>query len=291
MAPFLTLANALWLTREETRGGQPSWDRLHDGLVRYADGVDRALRATVRRAAALVRPGAIVLTYSHSTAVRLALWRAMAAGRRFEVVCSEARPMGEGIALARQLATLGIPVRLVVDAALAEWVGAAGLVLLGADAITSAVLVNKVGTGPLLQAARLAGVPAYVLADSCKWLPAPLACGWRLREESPGEIAHPRVPDLRVLNRYFGVSALGLATGVVWEDGVTGPRETGRRIARLPVSEALVGLLRSARGQPPGPRGAVLRSGGSRRGRRPGFCETSGPPFPRLAGFGQGHPA
>lgn len=248
MATFLTLANALWRAREGRPGGRLPWDRLHDALVRYTDGVDQALRATVRRAAALVRPGAVVLTYSHSTAVRLALWRAMAAGRHFEVVCSEGRPMGEGVTLARRLAGLGIPVRLVVDAALPEWVEAASLVLLGADAVGPAVFLNKVGTEPLLHAARRARVSTYVLADSSKWLPASLARFWRVREEAPGEITRPAPPNLSVHNRYFGISPLGLVTGVVWEGGVAGPREAGGRIARLPVAKALINLLRSERG-------------------------------------------
>jgi len=247
MAVFLNLANALWLERGKEKKGPPVWNRLHDALVRYADGIDQGLRATVRRAAALVRPGSLVLTYSNSTAVRMSLWQAMAAGRRFEVVCSESRPMGEGVALARRLAALGIPVHLSADAALAEWVEVAGLVLLGADAILPDVVINKVGTEPILHAARRAGVPAYVLADSSKWLAPLLARFWRVREEAPEEIARLGVPNLRVHNRYFGMSALGLVTGVVWEGGISRPRETRRRIARLPVSKALVELLEKER--------------------------------------------
>lgn len=261
MAVFLNLANALWLDGTEGRDGPPTWERLHGALVRYAEAMDRGLLATVRRAGRLVRPGALVLTYSHSTAVRLALWRAMALGRRFEVVCSESRPMGEGVVLARRLAALGISVHLTADAALAEWVPAAGLVLLGADAVTPDVVVNKVGTEPLLRAASRTGVPAYVLADSSKWLPPALARFWRVREAAAEEIIRPGIPNLVVHNRYFGTAALGLVSGVVWEGGVAGPREAGRRIAPLPVSASLVRLL-----------GRGLAGGGEagRPSRRPG---------------------
>ena len=243
MAAFLTLANALWLACSELRGESPCWPALHDALVRYADGVDRGLRASVGQTAALIRTRSRVLTYSSSTAVRLALWRAMASGRRFEVVCSESRPMCEGVTLARRLAALGIPVHLVVDAALAEWVERANLILLGADAVTPASLVNKVGTEPLLHAARRNGVSACVVADSSKWLPEPLARFWGVREEPPGEIARPSDPNLLVHNRYFGTSPLSLVSGVVWEGGMARPVEVRRRIARLPVSAALVNLL------------------------------------------------
>lgn len=245
MAGFLTLANALW--RASGDGRPPTWKGLHEALVRYAEGVDHGLRATVRHAAALVRARSRVLTYSNSGAVWLALWRAMAAGRPFEVLCSESRPLGEGVALARRLASLGIPVHLTLDAALIQWVPQASLLLLGADAITPHVVVNKVGTEPLLYAARRAGIPAYVLADSSKWLPDRLARFWRMRPESPAEIAALRHPNLVIHNRYFDQSPLALVTAIVWEGGVARPGEIRRRMARLPVSTTLLRLLRRRR--------------------------------------------
>src|SRR5574341_43835 len=201
MAALLTLANALWIGRGEAKGASSVWGSLHDALVRYADRVDRGLRETIRRSAGLVRQRSLVLTYTNSSAVRLALWGAVAAGRRFEVVCSESRPMGEGVGLARQLAALGIPVHLVVDAALAEWVPRADLILLGADAVMADFVVNKVGTGPILRAARQDRVPAYVLGDSSKWLTVALAGFWRVREEAPEGITRSRDPNLVIHNR------------------------------------------------------------------------------------------
>jgi translation initiation factor 2B subunit (eIF-2B alpha/beta/delta family) len=244
MAPFLRLANELWLAWEACPSPSTAWESLHAALVRSGEGVDRSLRETVRRAGALVRPGSLVLTYSSSTAVRLALWQAMADGKRFTVVCSESRPMGEGVVLARSLTVLGIPVHLTLDVALLEWVERADLVLLGADAILPWGVVNKVGSGPLLQVARLAGVPAYVLADSSKWLPEGLTRFWRILREAPGEITRLRHPDLTVHNRYFGISPLGAMRGLVWEGGIASAVEVKRRIARLPVSISLVEYLK-----------------------------------------------
>lgn len=243
MAVFLTLLNALWLACEKGACTPSAWRRVHAALTRYTDGIDRGLLAVVRRAATLVKPRSLVLTYSSSTVVRLALWGAMAVGRSFEVVCSESRPVQEGVALARRLSDLGISVHLVVDAALTEWVKEADLLLLGADAILPAIVVNKVGTEPLLRAARHAGVPAYILADSSKWLPGPLARFWWVRDEDPTQLLRPIPANVQVHNRYFGASALSLATGVVWEGGVARPGEVNRHIARLPTSRLLLDFL------------------------------------------------
>jgi translation initiation factor 2B subunit (eIF-2B alpha/beta/delta family) len=242
MAPFLTLANALWSGVEEAPAHR-FWSGLHDALLRYANGRDRKLLHTLRHASEVVRSDALVLTYSHSTAVRLALLRALTAGRRFEVVCSESRPMSEGVPLARHLATAGIPVHLTTDAALAGWVERADLVLLGADAVCLGRFANKVGSEAILHAARRGKVPAYVLADSSKWLPEGLTGFWRVREEAPREIVRVRHPNLHVYNRYFDLAPLALLTGLVWEGGIARPAEVRRRIARLAVSQDLVGIL------------------------------------------------
>jgi translation initiation factor 2B subunit (eIF-2B alpha/beta/delta family) len=160
------------------------------------------------------------------------------------VVCSESRPMGEGVALARRLAHVGITTHLTTDAALQGWMDRADLLLVGADAVLSGGVVNKVGTEPLLRAARRAKVPSYVLADTTKWLPEGLAKLWRSREEMAGEIIRLRHPNLRVENRYFDCSPPSLLTGVVWEGGVAHPTDLRRRLAALETSQRLIAALR-----------------------------------------------
>lgn len=241
MAPFLTLANALWLG-VESQPAEPG-EGLHDALVQYADETDRILLATIRHADLLVRPNSLVVTHSNSTAVRMALRRAVAAGRRFEVVCSESRPMREGITLARYLADAGIRVHLVADAALPQWTEKADLVLVGADAVGMNGVANKIGTHPLVRASRDAGVPAFVLADSHKWLAPRLQLFWRVREEPSRELTSMRHPNLCVHNRYFDLTPHGLFAGLVWERGVIAPGKARHMIGRLPVAHRVGAVL------------------------------------------------
>jgi translation initiation factor 2B subunit (eIF-2B alpha/beta/delta family) len=243
MAPFLNLANALWCAAGDPARGV-AWSRIHDALVAHAGEIDRALHGTIRHGARLVRSGSLVLTYSHSTAVRMVLLRALAAGRRFEVVCSESRPTREGLVLAKQLADAGIPVHLVVDAALPEWVEKAELVLVGADAVVREGIVNKIGTRPLLCASRRSRIPAFALADSHKWLPPQLQAFWCVRDESPRGITTRPHRNLHVHNRYFDVTPHKLFSGVVWEGGICPPHEARQMTARLPVAATLLSVLR-----------------------------------------------
>src|SRR5439155_23245793 len=120
----------------------------------------------------LIEDGSTIITFSRSSTVEHALLHAQRAGRHFSVVCAESRPACEGHETAAVLASHGVPVTLVVDAALVAEVPTAQLVLTGADLLSTDGLVNKVGTYALALAAKAAGVPFYTLCGSQKFLPS-----------------------------------------------------------------------------------------------------------------------
>jgi translation initiation factor 2B subunit (eIF-2B alpha/beta/delta family) len=130
-----------------------------------------ALRAQV---AALLPSGSRMLTTSYSSTLLAAVSEASAAlseagGALGGVVVCEARPLCEGAAFAAALASAGVPsVTVITDAQAGLFVGAADLVLLGADALGPGGVVNKAGSRLLALAAREAGVPVYVCCDSGK---------------------------------------------------------------------------------------------------------------------------
>jgi translation initiation factor 2B subunit (eIF-2B alpha/beta/delta family) len=130
----------------------------------------KAQRAQLKeRAAALIPPGARVMTTSYSSTVLVALAAAAADGRLGAVVCCESRPLCEGVALARALAAAGArDVTVITDAQAAAFLGSVDLVLLGADALSEAGAVNKVGSRLIALAAREEGVPVYACCDSGK---------------------------------------------------------------------------------------------------------------------------
>ena len=121
---------------------------------------DQARRDTVRLAHEHLAgiPGPVV-THSASGTVRDTL-----AGRSpAAIVAAVSHPGGEGRAFA---AALGA--RCLEDAEAVRLVAHCGAVLVGADAIGRRSFVNKVGTRPLAIAARRAGRPFLVVAESFK---------------------------------------------------------------------------------------------------------------------------
>ena len=76
---------------------------------------------------------------------------------------------------ARALAAAGIEPWLVTDAALPLLISQASAVWIGADAVTDAGVLNKIGSYTLALAAREHGVPVWALATRRKFLPAATA--------------------------------------------------------------------------------------------------------------------
>ena len=200
------------------------------------------LEALGREGAELIRPGATVLTLSSSGSVRAVLDAARAAGIPFRVVVSEGRPRHEGVAVAGELAAAGIETALVVDSALPGLARQADLVLVGADCVSAEDFVNKIGTYPLLLAARDRGIPSFAAALLEKFLPKALR-GPVDTQRPPGEIIVDPPKGLAVDNRYFESVPTALLEGVVTQDGVVAPLEIAERLQAQAVAPALLGVL------------------------------------------------
>ncbi|MCS6815808.1 MAG: translation initiation factor eIF-2B [Blastocatellia bacterium] len=198
-------------------------------------------RALEIRASDLIPDGARVLTHSFSATVLAALRAAHARGRSFSIVCTESRPLCEGRRFAEQALALGLPVTLIVDAAMAEWAGRCTLALVGADCVAPEGVVNKIGTRLLALAARECGIPLYVLAESSKFFPALLSAS---RSQSPVEIWETPPLGLTIWNEYFETTPLDLFTGVLTERGLLSPEDVRRHIRGIVIDARLWSRLR-----------------------------------------------
>jgi translation initiation factor eIF-2B subunit delta len=179
-----------------------------------------------------------VATLSASATVRAALLHAQEAGRKPRALVGEARPRLEGRDMAAALGGAGIPVWLVADAALPLLLGSAGMLWIGADAITEQGVINKVGSLAAALAARERSVPAYALASRRKFLPAGTPA-LKIVEQPPEEIWDTPAPGVQPRNVYFEMVPLSLLRGIVVEDTVLGPSEAATVARERGLPDAL----------------------------------------------------
>lgn len=206
----------------------------------FGESLQRATEVIGSLVAGRIEDGMPVMTHSYSSTVLEALLATKRAGRRFQVICTEARPMREGVTLARKLAAEGIPVKLIVDAAACSFVPQVRLVLVGADAISAQGLLNKTGTAALALAAKGLGIDIYSLTSTAKLVPA----GYQAPDQElrpPAEILEEPPPNVVPVNYYFDLTPLEHLSGVITEVGILPSEMLLRLLGTIRVHPALAG--------------------------------------------------
>jgi translation initiation factor 2B subunit (eIF-2B alpha/beta/delta family) len=242
MAPLFNLVNAVVRAAKDVDELEAARASVAIAARGFLAAQSERRQAAARLGGAMVRTGNIVLVHSYSMMVAAALVRAHDAGRTPRVICTESRPGGEGRALARHLNGVGIPTTLALDAAAASLTGEIDLVLLGADALTQAGLVNKIGSCGIAWAAAASNVPCYVVASTEKIWPAALNPLPHIADQDPNEVWSDAPKGVRVLNRYFDLTPWSALSGVITERGLVSADGITRLIANVDVSPELFDL-------------------------------------------------
>lgn len=238
MAPLFNLANeTLWRLEDL---GEPDAIRkaAAEHCQSFSNRLDRSNPAIAAAAVGLIADKATVLTISASATVLTALKHGYEAGRRFDVVCTESRPVGEGRALARELGQAGLRVRLMIDAAVFRCLPEVQLVFVGADSLSAGGLVNKIGTLGLAVAAQAFHVPFYALCSSAKFLPGDYNPPPEPAKD-PAEIVAGPLDNVTIVNYYFDQTPLAYLSGLVTEAGLLSVAELQPHLRKLKCHPAL----------------------------------------------------
>ncbi|HET6771252.1 MAG TPA: hypothetical protein VFH75_06410 [Actinomycetota bacterium] len=199
----------LWRLGSETLGSTDHVAAARNFALRVA-----AERDGIAKQAAALLPD-LVLVHSFSSTLIAAV---AAAGVR--AICTLSNPGGEGALMAERLTEVGVDARVVDDAVALLSVDEVGAVVVGADAVGPAGVVNKVGTRTLAEEARRHSTPCYSLAGESKLLAVDL----------PAPQPFERTP-------------MDLFTSVITEEGPLTPDEVARRVPEHPVHPLLAELL------------------------------------------------
>lgn len=180
----------------------------------------RAQMDAVRHCMAELSDGMTIMTHSVSSAVMALLTACQQAGKKIQVIVTESRPGMEGRNLARYLNRQGIETQFITEAQMAHFVVQADKVIVGADSLLrDGSLVSKAGSRLLALAARDAGIPFWVLAESFKHsliLPEDVV----LEEMPEEELQLESMSRVQVRNVYFDLVPARLITAWADEEGV-----------------------------------------------------------------------
>jgi translation initiation factor 2B subunit (eIF-2B alpha/beta/delta family) len=218
-----------------------------DAARGFVESATRSAHAAAMHAANLIRDGSMLLTHSRSSTVLAALIEATRAGKHFEVVATESRPMLEGRTLARELSSKGIHVTLIADAAASLVIERSDLIMVGADRITPEHLVNKIGTRMIALAGRERGLPIYATCDTSKFIAADYLANVIRGQRRAGELWPDAPAEVAVSNSYFEPTPLAYFTAVITERGSLSNAETSARAREAHIDPVLVGALRDLR--------------------------------------------
>lgn len=169
----------------------------------------------------LIQDGMTVFTHCHSSTVMSILLEAKKQRKKFEVHCTETRPLFQGRITAKQLAKAKIPVTLYVDSAARIALKKADIAFYGCDAITSTRIYNKIGSELFALIANRYEVPLYVATGAWKFDPEAIYGKETLIKERPSKEVWPNPPkNVNISNLAFEKIDPDLVDGIISELGV-----------------------------------------------------------------------
>lgn len=233
MASIFTFANSLLLEIDKSYDAFKIKNIIERHSKRFANHLNNSAIKISQFAQSLIKNDPKIITHSYSSSVLNSLISAKKQGKNFRVICTESRPINEGVIFAKKLGEAGIKVNLVTDAAIYNYIETSDMVIVGGDAIDRGGLVNKIGTLGLAIAAKHFNVDCYSLCGSEKILP--IAYNLKIEKKNPGEITFSKIKNVTPINLYFDVTPLELFTGVITELGLKNKNEIQTLIEEKPI--------------------------------------------------------
>lgn len=224
--PLFSLCNSLLSAVQEEIEFGHSVKRLKEAVADFAGQAPARLKEAHEKICLaglpLIEEEDTILTHSYSSAVKDLLIKAHRRGISFQVIATESRPALEGKQLAEELERQGIITTVIIDAACFEMMGQCQKVFVGADRVSEAFFVNKVGTRGIAVSAKEAGRNFYVVCDTSKFVPGHVGV-YSYKQHPPEELVERRFPNLIVENPYSEVIPNAYVVAFVTENGLIPP--------------------------------------------------------------------
>jgi len=241
MAPVLNLLNHVCIAKEQS---EDDWKKFGEYFSVHVQNWNALREQMLARVGVLPRTGDTLMTYSNSSTVARHI---ITCHERFgwpkQVLCSEGRPIQEGLVMARKLKSAGVKVILYTDAALMSRIVEVGSVWVGGDSLSRVGLVNKVGSRAQAMLASEQNISYISLMTTDKLLTPGLLPFFRFLPQNPREIAADEAEGLEIVNEYYETIPLEYVSQVFTEKGLAKPNRLVASIENEPVSSLFKDLV------------------------------------------------
>ncbi|KAH1055048.1 hypothetical protein J1N35_033113 [Gossypium stocksii] len=144
--------------------------RLIERAEKFGEISCKARRIIAMLSQDFIFDGCTILVHGFSRVVLEVLKTAAQNKKHFRVFCTEGRPDRTGLRLSNELAKLDVPVKLLIDSAVAYTMDEVDMVLVGADGVVeSGGIINMMGTYQIALVSHSMNKPVYVAAESYKF--------------------------------------------------------------------------------------------------------------------------
>ena len=204
--------------------------KLEDFCDRYLDMVESAKRELIDIGTRNLSNFSKLLTHCHSSTA-VSLIKSLAKGnQKFEVVCTETRPLFQGRKTAKSLVDSRINTTMIADSAAESFIIGRGsvpieAVFLGCDQITmGGHAINKIGSWGISMTAHYVDKPVYIVSPILKLdVNSDRSAKIEIRESR--ELWEEAPADLKMYNPAFEIVDSELITGYVTEAGIIRPQD------------------------------------------------------------------
>lgn len=178
----------------------------------------------------IIQDGDVVMMHSYSSTLMSIFSSAAEQGKKFQVICTESRPLRESRLAVKILQSYNIPVTYITDASIWEFMPKADYIIMGADTIAwDGSVANKMGTALISQLALSCKTPVYIASEIYKLdertkYGHPVVLEKRTKDELIiGEDDFDSFDGLEIINQFFDLTPARNITALITEYGVIAP--------------------------------------------------------------------
>jgi len=177
----------------------------------------------------IIKKDSNIFTHCHSSTVIEILSKAKEDRKKFEVFCTETRPLFQGRKTARDLNRLKIKTTCITDSAAHNFLKNSDLFLMGADQITKkGETINKIGSALFAEIAHNHKVPLYICTNAWKYSEKNL----KIEERNPDEIWDQELKHVTVENPAFEKINPKYVKGIISELGILSTKKFLKQVKK-----------------------------------------------------------